>query len=273
MSYNAHSVATRFTERSLPSGERHSIRAVELGNDEFYLGSALVLPDRQLRITRRCLREDLGRDDGSEFETVTDHPIVKAFVRERKKKFEGSSSVEPIQSGKVISVVRHQHEHRGGTWHDELHREVIWLVAYGRHESGVPGDFFPRCKDLDKAGVLLPTAEDYESLYRDRNLRLARMLQVEPPLLLKRARESRQEEHARIGGVYGTAVSVEFADEIEALSVAFDTRSEDFYRTLPVILAAFVPTASLDEWDDLTRMPSRDLEEHEIAFSYIGEIP
>lgn len=243
-----------------------------LQKQEFFLGTGAIFPDRELRITRRCLRDDLDGGIDADFEAVASHPIVKAFVRERREKFEGSSRVEPLESGKAISVVRHQHEHRGATWHDENH-EVIWLVAYGRHQSGMPGDFFPFCKRLDQAGILLPTVEDYEALYRERDLRLARMLVVDPPLLLKRARESGKEEHAQIGGRFGTAVSVEFADEIEAISVAFDTRAENFYKTLPVILAAFVPGASFEDWEGLDQMPARELEGYEIAFSYVGEIP
>lgn len=268
-----HSVAMRPPERRLTSVQRHSIAAVDLRKGESFFGTAVVLRDRELRITKRCLTEDLNRAEDATFEDVADHPIVKAFVRERRDKFEGSSRVEPIKSGKAISVLRHQHEHRGGTWHDEGENEVIWLVAYGRHESGVPGDFFPRCKELDQAGDLLPTHTDYEALYRERDLRLARRLLVEPPLLLKRARESGKEESAQIGGRYGTGVSIEIADDVEGISVAFDTRGEDFYRILPVLLPAFVSGASLGDWSDLDRMPSRELAKFEIGFSYIGEVP
>jgi hypothetical protein len=272
MIYSTHSVAIRPIRRPLTSVQRHSIAAVDLRKDEFFFGTGLVPPDRQLRITRRCLEDDLGADEGSSIEAMANQPIVKAFVRERRDKFEGSSRVEPIESGKEIYVLRHQHEHRGATWHDKS-QNIVWLVAYGRHESGVPGDFFPWCKELDKSGVLLPSVQDYEDFYREGNLRLARMLMVEPPLLLKRARESGQEETARIGGLYGTAVSIELADEIEAISVAFDTRSENFYRTLPVILAAFIPNAGLEDWSSLDRMPSRILRDYEIGFSFVGEIP
>jgi hypothetical protein len=272
MDYKEDSVAIQLPGRPLPSVRLHRIAAVALRKQEFFFGTGAILPDRELRITRRCLRDDLGRGTDADFEGVANHPIVKAFVRERREKFEGSSRVEPLESGKAISVVRHQHEHRGATWHDESH-EVVWLVAYGRHASGMPGDFFPFCKGLDQAGALLPAAEDYEDLYRERDLRLARMLLVDPPLLLKRARESGKEEHAQIGGRFGSAVSVEFADEIEAISVAFDTRAENFYKTLPVILAAFVPSAAFEDWESLERMPARELKSHEIAFSYVGEIP
>jgi hypothetical protein len=270
MIYNNYSVAIRLPERPLPSVPLHRIAAVNLKADEFFFGTGVVLPDRELRITRRCLKDDLGAGETASFEEVRSKPIVKAFLRERRQKFEGSSHVEPLESGKTISVLRHQHEHRGATWRDELHQEVIWLVAYGLHESGMPGDFFPFCKGLDESGVLLPTTEDYEALYREQDLRLARMLQVDPPRLLKRARESGKEERAQIGGRYGTSVSVEIAEDIEAISVAFDTRGESFYRILPVVLAAFVPGG---DWNDLDQMPSRDLEGYEIAFTYVGEIP
>lgn len=272
MIYTSHSVARRLSSRPVPSVQSHSIAAVKLDKGEFFFGTALVLSDRELRITRRCLRDDLEGSAKDTLENQANHPIVKAFVRERRQKLVGSSFVEPLESGKEISVLRHQHEHRGATWHDKQN-DVIWLVAYGRHESGQPGDFFPYCKGLDQADVLLPTAADYDSLFRERDLRLARRLVVDPPLLLKRARESRKEERAQIGGQFGTAVAVEFADDLEAISVAFDTRSESFYATLPVILAAFVPGVSYEDWDSLDRMPRRDLEESEVAFSYVGEIP
>jgi hypothetical protein len=238
----------------------------QLKEGEFFAGQALLAGDRQLRITRRCIEEDLGSDRKASLEDLAGHPIIKAFIRERRIKVIGTRRVEPLAGGQEVWVLAQGHRHRGGTWHDEEHG-VVWLVAYGWHESGSNSDFFPYCKHLDQRGDLMPTAEDYAVLLQEEALHLARQLMVEPPLLLKRARESGREERMTIGGKFGTAIAVEVADDLEAVSVAFDTRTVQVYEHVPAILAAFVPDT---DWEDADRMPSRALEEHEIAFTHLG---
>ena len=268
-------LAMRFSETALlPRREiashrsgLHSIALViELQGGEFFQGPSLVLHDRLLRVTFRCLAEDLDRG-GVALEDLSGEPIVQAFVRERREKFIGTRDVSPLSSGRRVSVLGQGDRHRGGTWHDTEHG-VIWLLAYGDHRSGAPNDFYPYCKTLDERGVLLPSEADYEALFRERDQIFARRLMIEAPLLLKRAREHPGEElTATLGGRFGTGVTVEVAEDLEAITVAIDTRSLSVWTYISAILGSLAPA---DGWDQVGSMPSRELAGHEVAYEWIG---
>jgi hypothetical protein len=245
----------------------HSIALViDLQDGEFFQGPALVLSDRLLRVTFRCLEEDLG--GGRALEDLGGVPIVKAFVRERRDKFVGTREVSPLSSGRPVSVLGHGDRHRGGTWHD-TENDVVWLLACGEHRSGNSDDFYPYCKELDERGVLLPSEADYEALFRDRDQIFARRLMIEVPLLLKRARERAGEEvTATLGGRFGTGVVVEVASDLEAITVAFDTRTLSVWTYISAILGSLAPG---DDWDQVGEMPSRDLASHEVAYEWVGK--
>lgn len=126
----------------------------------------------ELRITARCLVEDLGRDASARFEDLLGQDIIKGFVGKRSAVPTDTRRVEPLTSRREVYTLGYGHRHRGATWHDERNG-VIWLCAYGRHESGAADEAFPYFKQLDAEGRLLPRREDYESLVEDRNRRFA----------------------------------------------------------------------------------------------------
>jgi hypothetical protein len=143
----------------------------------------------ELRITERCLDEDLSAGVDSEFEaTENGRPIVKAFVRERKTKASSTRQVRPLTNGQPVWVVGHGDKHRGGTWYDR-DNGVIWLVACGGHRSGATGDFYPYCKQLDADDRLLPSEGDYKRLFDEQDTRFGEMLRVQGPIILRQARE------------------------------------------------------------------------------------
>jgi hypothetical protein len=220
----------------------------------------------ELRITGRCLEEDLARPADAAFENVAGLEIVKALVSERSSRTESTRRVSPLSSGHDIWVLARGHEHRGGTFFDQEAR-VVWLVAYGRHRSGSKDDFFPYCKDLDREDRLLPTKDDYERLLRDRDTRFARTVSVEAPLLLKRAREERGEQRAKLGGELGACLAIEVADNLEATTIAFEVETIEF-DLVPLVLAAFHDGA----WESVGHMPSRDLEPNEVAFIHVHTV-
>src|SRR4051794_6987639 len=112
--------------------------------------------DWELRITRRCLEDDLGADADRAFDdSLARDVIVKAFKREHEFKAEGAKQVSPLSSGDTVWRLAHQHDHRGAAWYDEANA-VIWLCGYRLHQSGAPDDAFPYFKDLDANGLLLP---------------------------------------------------------------------------------------------------------------------
>jgi hypothetical protein len=172
------------------------------------------------------------------------------------------SQVSPLTHGQEVWVLARGNDHRGGTWFDER-EEVVWLLAYRRHRSGASDDFFPYCKGLDRDDRLLPTPDDYERLFRDRDRRFVDAVRIEAPLLLKDARgQPGHELRAMLGGHLGACVSVEVADDLEATTIALRSPTVEWGH-LEVILAAFHPTP---DWEQTDRLPSRDLAEDEVAF-------
>lgn len=225
-----------------------------------------MLSDRELRVTKRCFVEDLGAAESATLENVSDHPIVRAFLRERRNKTTGTRNVGQLSSGHEVWVLTQGQRHRGGTWF-EAGRGIVWLVAAGHHESGSPDDFFPYCKELDKARRLAPSKSDYESLFLDQDARFAARILIDAPLLRKRAEKSDGEVSGSIGGRYGVAVAIEVADDLQEMTVAFDLRSLGVQGHIPAILAALEADA---EWEYADRMPSRALEHYEQAFRHMS---
>jgi hypothetical protein len=213
------------------------------------------------------LKQDLGHAPDAEFDEVSQLDIVKAFVRERFDKVSGTREVRPLSSGRKVWVLARGHDHRGGTFYDDEER-VVWLLAYRLHRSDTKEDFFPYCKELDAQDALLPTPDDYEALFRERDARFAFAVRIEAPLILKAAREGEQEHRVMLGGEYGACIAVEVAGELESTTVAFRVDTV-LYDHVAMILAAFHDGS----WDEVSTMPSRDLEPYEVAFEHLRETP
>lgn len=224
---------------------------------------SFVCSDWELRITNRCLEEDLGRRAGTAMADLQGIEIVKALITERRNKATDTRQVSPLTCGQQVWVLSRGHDHRGGTFFDEQER-VIWLVAYRVHRSGSEDDFFPYCKNLDRQDRLLPDEADYERLIRDRDQRFVRAVSIEAPLILRKAREQKAEITAMLGGKFGACIAIEHADDVEATTISFRTSSIDF-DLLPIVLASFHHGA----WEDVNQMPSRSLESDEIAFMHV----
>ncbi len=106
-------------------------------------GLSYFCPEWELRITARCLEEDLGQPRDTRFERLRKLPIVKALTRDRYDRAEDTRQVHPLSStsGLPVWVLSHQ-DQRGGTLHDQEKR-VIWLLASRRQRSGARDDFYP----------------------------------------------------------------------------------------------------------------------------------
>lgn len=229
-----------------------------------HLGS-FICREWELRITARCLAEDLGTTGDADFEELLRIEIVKTFVKDRGERVHDTRQVAPLTCGREVWVLARGHDHRGATWHDEENR-VVWLLAYGLHRSGRSDDFFPRCKRLDADGRLLPTDADYERLVRDRDKRFAFAIRIEAPLVLRDARRASGEHRFMLGGEFGICVAVEVVEELEAITVAFRVDSTHI-DLVPIVLAAMQP----GEWEPATRMPSRRLDPMECAFELVRD--
>lgn len=142
-------------------------------------------------------------------------------------------------------------------------------MAYRHHRSGQPDDFFPYCRRLAADDELSPTADDYERLMRERDRRFVETLPVEAAFALQEARDHDGEHRVSLGGKFGVLVAIETIPEIglEQITLAFRVPTVP-WSPLSLVLAAFEPS----QWDDAARLPSRDLEKDEIAFTTVREV-
>jgi hypothetical protein len=232
-----------------------------------------LCPDWELRITRRCLVEDLDFAADLEFEKArTRHDIVKAFVRERADKDNGAKTVSPLTCGETIYRLAHGDHHRGATWLDE-ENAVIWLCAYGWHESGTEDDAFPHFKALDADDRLLPDEEDYVALAEDEGFRFAEAIPLEAADLLKRGRAADGgEERAQLGGAYDIGCSVESAPPFESVILAISTIDwgPDDWDRMGAIVAAF-GLGEPDALGNVDGIATRKLYIDEIGVEFLRE--
>jgi hypothetical protein len=228
-------------------------------------GGAYICTDWELRVTARCLDEDLNASDDADFDAILGLEIVKAFVKDRANQAIGSRrEVGPLTCGQAVHRLAYGHDHRGATMHDDVDA-VIWLLAYGRHRSGEPDDFFPVCTELDLAGRLLPTEKDYERMFRERTDRFVEAVVHEAPVVLCEARAADGEYECTVGGQLGVRLCIEVDEELDATAItaAFMAESLETVDQAKVLLAALSP----GKWDEVVGMPSRPLVPGEMAFT------
>lgn len=239
-----------------------------------YHRSALVGSSYELRITQRCLSDDLNeRVDLSELdnapaieELTRRHQIVDAFVSERSLQPSGTRVVGRGRTDRPISRLGRGNDHRGATWHDE-ESGVVWLCASGRHRSGTPDDAFQHFHRLIDADTIYPTEEDYRLLEHERARRFVELLPGEAAALRAEAMQQPETEvrgmiaHAHEVGV--VAVIVEAVGN--ELFLAFPAR--ELYDQIVLLFVAFAPEATWEDWHQVEALPTRALEPNELCFS------
>lgn len=213
----------------------------------------------ELRITRRCLTEDLDRAPDTAFEEALSEEIVQAFVNQRSEQHVGTKTVGPAAGNKTLYRLAYGEDHRGATWYD-ADEHVIWLCAYRLHRSGEPDDAFPYFNELTAAGRMIPTADDYESLFTDRGRRFAETVAEDAAALLLRARAEPGREHTGVlGGHQPAGVVVDVVDTLEETYIAFSIAGAD-YRRVVVLLRAFFVEAAFSDWELVDALPTRPLD-------------
>lgn len=228
-------------------------------------GSAYLCADYELRVTRRCIREDLRSDTIAPFDDLKKHEIIKALVKRRRDSPIDSKLVSPLRGGLEAYRLAYGDRHRGATWFDEDHG-VVWLLAYAQHEFEGAGDAFPYFKDLHARGRLLPDETDYEALFRDRASRFAGVARHDAVQLLEAARASPGTEHAGlVGGEVGVGVVVEVVETLSETYLAIRLKGLGT-ETLPILLAAFFPSHSFEDIESTQELPTRPLDSDEIGF-------
>ena len=116
----------------------------------------------ELAVTARCVN-DLEALDGA----IADH-ILTIFEERRSA---NPDSGEPM--ARVGGPIRKLHADMSGhrslravTWYDKR-RDVCWLLAAGVHQ-----DFYEGVEELNKKGLLFPTAEDVANFESEAHVRL-----------------------------------------------------------------------------------------------------
>jgi len=183
------SASTPTTSIARPGGVLRWPRRVRLtlGTSELPTHQGVTERDWDLRITARCLRDDLGLDSGLRAraeEHLGVHQIVRAFVGRR-----GQSPIgqETFRCGTEVTgrplYTLHSGDDRGATWHQESVSPsietgyplgIVWLLGV-RPEH----DYDGLC-DLD----LLPTVADYQAFIDETAQTFARALVEQVPELL-----------------------------------------------------------------------------------------
>lgn len=226
-------------------------------------------PDYALRVTRRCLEEDLATDATTPFEDIRDHPIIKAFVKDRATDPDGGKTVGPEAGEKTLRRVGYGDDHRGVTWWDPEHK-VVWLCAYhGKHRSGDSDDSFPYFEELREAGRIYPTTDDYELLFEEEDAYFFDFVEQDAQESLEVARQHPDQEiEVEIGRKVGTSIVVELVETMEETYVAFSWEQIHDLDTPLTLLQAFYPGSRWEDWQTDKPLPTRPLNDGEVCFSH-----
>jgi hypothetical protein len=232
-------------------------------------GKAVRCMSYELRITRRCLQEDLDYFGEAPFEDLAGHEIVKALVNRRSSGPTDTREVSPLTSGQTVYRLAYGDRHRGATWFDQENR-VVWLLAYAQHEFEGRGDAFPYFKELDETGRLLPEPADLEQLFRDRTARFAATVAEDAERLLEDARRAPgEEQRGRLGGELGVGVVIVVVEPLEEVSVAIEMMGLS-KESFAISLAALFPGRGIDELESIDSLPARPLTVGELGFRLLN---
>lgn len=216
----------------------------------------------ELRLTRRCLEEDLGRSPETNLEDLLGVEIVKAFIARRRERHDNTREVAPLTSGRTVWRLSRGHDHRGATWYDP-DEKVVWLLAYGRHRSGEPDDAFPYFKQLDSEDRLFPTLDDYTALENDRGRRFVEhVTRVVPPLMERAKDQPEVEQSSSIGGSAEIGVAMEVVETLEEVYLRVSPLNLR-PAWLEIILAAVFGDRA---WEVTDRFPNREPSVDELRF-------
>jgi hypothetical protein len=226
-----------------------------------------------LRVTRRCLLEDLEVDEGDLeaplHELAQRSQIIRAFIQQRSQLPTGQETIQGLTS-RIIAYSLHAGQFRGITWHQEA-AGVVWLLAARFHRSGQRDDAYPYFQELDANGQLLPTRDDFTALGRKQANTLARSLLTDIPPL---RRQVESQPGTVVQGVVGGRIRVRLLKEAgdrPMLTVAISQRLLPGEMLLPsdwliTLAAAFFPELAADQLAVAFDLGGRPLTFDEVAF-------
>jgi hypothetical protein len=231
----------------------------------------LICADYELRVTARCLREDLAESETVDLEDAQRHEIVRAFCNQRSGSPIGTRTVGPAAGARTLYRLGHRDEHRGATWFD-LEESVVWLCATGKHRSGEPDDAFRYFDELIEQGLIYPEVDDYERLYDDRADRFVAFAPEELQALLAVAEQQAcSEVRAVVGGLEELGIVIVVVEPMDELFVACSEAALTDPTRVVIILTALCPDRAWEEWRTEQSLPIRPLNAGEICFSIMRD--
>ncbi len=228
-------------------------------------GRSFLCPYWELRITERCLVNDLNLEAGVGFDESLRHPIVDAFAKKRLNSTGEGKTVGPEAGPETLHHLGSGDRHRGATWWDAKNK-VVWLCGYGWHESGADDDAFQLFKQLIEEGRIKPTPADIEALLDDRAERLANLLPDAAADLLEEARADPDNEKTMTVGGLRLSIVVRYVETLEEIFLAVRGGTR---REINALRLSLFQEAELGEWFLEERLPTRELdqEEYEVCYS------
>jgi hypothetical protein len=234
----------------------------------FDRGSYVTTAGYDIRVTERCLREDLGVDPARPLEAASKVEIIKAVCHKHELDPSSPGTVGPAAGKRTLGVLRQGEDHRGAVWY-ESDDSVLWLCAYSIHRSGDPDDAFPYFDELRAGGRIYPTAADRENLNRDRAKRLVDDIPAEARRLRAAATElAGSAAIGRLGAVRVRVVVIE-ADGLREVHVAVAMNTADLDQWLAILRAVCPEIDDFNEWRYEPALPTGPLDTSlgEIAYS------
>lgn len=213
------------------------------------------------RVTLRCWRDDLKeapRDLCGEAETNQALRKLCTFCTLQPAGTERLQAITDFWIGKVPIG----NQYRIVTWHDREF-DIVWLLGFGLKLGGERRNVYEQIAALHERGDLLPTVDDYEIYFRDRDSRaIPRMIFELQALLTRARRDSPYPRSTLIAGLVHVTVVV------ENLAEAGDAAYEEVYVSmstrnlqpgwLDVIRAALLPTVDPRAWEFARVVPGLD---------------
>lgn len=229
----------------------------------------------ELRVTGRCLVEDLGEASATTpFADLVRHPIVAAFRNKHHTDPTTTRTVGPAAGARTLGRLGYGDDHRGAIWFDPEHGALWLCAAHDRHRSGDADDAFPYFDALIADDRIYPTVDDYEGLERDRGARLVEAIPTDAQALLERARAAPGTEvTGHVGPVRVRLTVVRVEDVADELFVAISMRHGDD-AWLAAVLFGFRPdTDDFEVWRNETDLPTGELDRREPELGYSTVLP
>lgn len=232
-----------------------------------------------LRITLRCLRDDLGMPPSEINTPVTeiDHEFIRAFVEKRREHPKGNEPFVLPKHGPIADKLRWTERWRGATLYDS-EENVVWLLGFGYHTSGRTDDVYEVLEGLDREDKLLPTSDDYELFLDSKAIDLPEFLRQNSKEMLREAASNPGTEVRRvIGGTFPISVVIERENGMTATWVAISYRLLHGEIDPPpewqqFILAAFFPDRRPEDIrSPEQRLPTRETGPDEWVYQAIAE--